>query len=60
MKTPIRDSLLFQVGLGVVLVQSLALVGVGFVFKSVFDKALRHEITSHIEIPARLMARGGT
>ena len=58
MKIPFRDSLLFRVGLGVVLVQSLALVGIGFVFKNVFDRELRHEITSHIEIPARLMARG--
>lgn len=58
MKTRFRDSLLFQVGLGVVLAQTVALVGVGFVFKGVFDRELRRNITSHIEIPARLMARG--
>ena len=49
---------MFQVGLSVVLAQTVALVGVGFVFKGVFDRELRRNITSHIEIPARLMARG--
>ncbi|MGB0580076.1 MAG: PAS domain S-box protein [Limisphaerales bacterium] len=58
MKIRFRDSLLFQVGLSVVLIQSLALLGVALVFKGLFDNELRREITSHLEIPAQLMARG--
>lgn len=58
MKIRFRDSLLFQVGLSVALIQSLALLGVALVFKGLFDSELRREITSHLEIPAQLMARG--
>lgn len=58
MKIRFRDSLLFQVGLGVALIQSLALIGVAVVLKSVFDSELRREITPQIEIPAQLMVRG--
>jgi len=58
MKTLSRDSLFFRIAVGVALVQFLALLGVGFVFKGLFDRELRREITAHLEIPARLMARG--